>query len=87
MVKEDGKTIVDLSQHGEEYMAVFGGLGGKGNRFFLSNESRAPMTATPGALGEERILQLELRTMAHAGLVMKSLFLPVSCLHCRSRLI
>lgn len=69
VVKEHGKTIVDLSQHGQEYMAAFGGLGGKGNRFFLSNENRAPMTATPGTPGQERNLQLELRTMAHAGLV------------------
>lgn len=69
MVKENGKTIMDLSEHGQEYVAVFGGLGGKGNRFFLSNENRAPMTATSGEQGEERVLQLELRTMAHAGLV------------------
>uniref|UniRef100_A0AAV2M0G1 Uncharacterized protein n=1 Tax=Knipowitschia caucasica TaxID=637954 RepID=A0AAV2M0G1_KNICA len=69
IVKEQGETIVDLSDHGQEFVAVFGGTGGKGNRFFLSNENRAPMTATPGEVGEERILQLELRTMAHAGLV------------------
>ncbi|XP_072223679.1 mitochondrial ribosome-associated GTPase 2 [Leuresthes tenuis] len=69
VVKEQGKTIVDLAVHGQEYLAVFGGAGGKGNRFFLSNENRAPMTATPGIEGQERVLQLELRTMAHAGLV------------------
>ncbi|KAM9351224.1 mitochondrial ribosome-associated GTPase 2 [Symphorus nematophorus] len=69
VVKEQGKTVVDLSEHGQEYLAVFGGAGGKGNRFFLSNENRAPMTATPGMEGQERVLQLELRTMAHAGLV------------------
>lgn len=72
MVKEAGQTVVDLSKHGQEYLAVFGGAGGKGNRFFLSNENRAPMTATPGMEGQERVLQLELRTMAHAGLVRKS---------------
>ncbi|CAN9515375.1 unnamed protein product [Ophioblennius macclurei] len=69
VVKEQGKTIVDLEKHGQEFVAVFGGAGGKGNRFFLSNENRAPMTTTPGGAGEERVLQLELRTMAHAGLV------------------
>ena len=69
MVKEHGKIVVDLSDHGQEFLAAFGGAGGKGNRFFLSNENRAPMTATPGELGEERLFQLELRTMAHAGLV------------------
>nr|XP_061802976.1 mitochondrial ribosome-associated GTPase 2-like [Nerophis lumbriciformis] len=69
VVKEQGKALVDLSENGQVYLAVFGGAGGKGNRFFLSNENRAPMTATPGTEGQERVLQLELRTMAHAGLV------------------
>ncbi|MEQ2280633.1 GTPase of the mitochondrial inner membrane that associates with the large ribosomal subunit [Ameca splendens] len=69
VVKEQGTTIMDLTEHGQEYLAVFGGAGGKGNRFFLSNENRAPMMATPGMAGQERVLQLELRTMAHAGLV------------------
>ncbi|KPP79316.1 mitochondrial ribosome-associated GTPase 2-like [Scleropages formosus] len=69
IVKENGKKVADLSHHGQEYVAVFGGAGGKGNRFFLSNENRAPLSATPGEKGQERVLQLELLTMAHAGLV------------------
>ncbi|XP_017578073.2 mitochondrial ribosome-associated GTPase 2 isoform X1 [Pygocentrus nattereri] len=69
VVKELGRILADLALHGQEYVAVHGGGGGKGNRFFLSNENRAPMMATPGEKGEERVLQLELRTMAHAGLV------------------
>ncbi|KAK6479435.1 mitochondrial ribosome-associated GTPase 2-like isoform X2 [Huso huso] len=69
IVKEDGTVVADLSKHGQEYVAAFGGTGGKGNRFFLSNENRAPTKATPGEHGQERVLQLELRTMAHAGMV------------------
>ncbi|XP_008317544.1 mitochondrial ribosome-associated GTPase 2 isoform X3 [Cynoglossus semilaevis] len=69
VVKEQGRTIVDLTEHGQEFPAAFGGAGGKGNRFFLSNENRAPTAATPGMPGDEIVLQLELRTMAHAGLV------------------
>lgn len=87
VVKEHGKTIVDFSQHGQEYLAAFGGLGGKGNRFFLSNENRAPMQATPGTPGQERALQLELRTMAHAGLVRKSCFFAVFRLHFKNALL
>ncbi|TSX72090.1 Mitochondrial ribosome-associated GTPase 2 [Bagarius yarrelli] len=68
VLKEEGRTVADLAQHGQEYVAVHGGAGGKGNRFYLSNEIRAPMTTTAGEEGEERVLQLELRTMAHAGL-------------------
>ncbi|XP_069808847.1 mitochondrial ribosome-associated GTPase 2 isoform X2 [Dendropsophus ebraccatus] len=69
LVKEDGVTLADLATPGEEFFAAYGGAGGKGNRFFLSNENRAPVTATPGDLGEERCLHLELKTMAHAGMV------------------
>lgn len=69
IVKEEGKTVADLSRHGQLYTAAYGGAGGKGNHFFLSNENRAPTTATPGDRGQERIFQLELRTMAHAGLI------------------
>ncbi|XP_053103895.1 mitochondrial ribosome-associated GTPase 2 [Hemicordylus capensis] len=69
VVKEDCRIVADLNQHGEEYVAAYGGLGGKGNRFFLSNENRAPITATLGEPGQERVLHLELKTMAHAGMV------------------
>ncbi|XP_053562376.1 mitochondrial ribosome-associated GTPase 2 [Bombina bombina] len=69
IVKEDGQVIADLSKPGEEFVVAHGGLGGKGNRFFLSNENRSPMTAMPGEPGEERMLQLEVKTMAHAGMV------------------
>uniref|UniRef100_A0A8C5R4Y1 Mitochondrial ribosome associated GTPase 2 n=1 Tax=Leptobrachium leishanense TaxID=445787 RepID=A0A8C5R4Y1_9ANUR len=69
LVKEDGIVLADLSQPGEEFIAAHGGAGGKGNRFFLSNENRAPMEATPGESGEERSLQLEMKSMAHAGMV------------------
>lgn len=69
VVMEDGEIMAELRQHGEEYVAAYGGAGGKGNRFFLSNENRAPTLATEGEPGETRILHLELKTMAHAGMV------------------
>ncbi|XP_060086669.1 mitochondrial ribosome-associated GTPase 2 [Heteronotia binoei] len=69
VVKEDSQVVADLNQHGEEYVAAYGGAGGKGNRFFLDNFNRAPVSATEGEPGQERVLHLELRTMAHAGMV------------------
>ncbi|XP_034979887.2 mitochondrial ribosome-associated GTPase 2 [Zootoca vivipara] len=69
VVKEDCTIVADLNHHGEEYVAAYGGAGGKGNRFFLANDNRAPTTATEGEPGQEKILHLELKTMAHAGLV------------------
>lgn len=69
MVKEGNTVLADLSRPGDEYIAAWGGAGGKGNRFFLANDNRAPATCTPGQPGQERVLLLELKTMAHAGMV------------------
>ncbi|XP_058033731.1 mitochondrial ribosome-associated GTPase 2 isoform X3 [Ahaetulla prasina] len=69
MIKEGTKIVADLNHPGEEYVAVYGGAGGKGNRFFLANDNRAPTTATPGELGEERSLHLELKIVGHAGMI------------------
>ncbi|XP_008055630.1 mitochondrial ribosome-associated GTPase 2 [Carlito syrichta] len=69
LVKEGDEIVADLSRPGDEYVAALGGEGGKGNRFFLANDNRAPVTCTPGQLGQERVLYLELKTVAHAGMV------------------
>ncbi|XP_054580156.1 mitochondrial ribosome-associated GTPase 2 isoform X1 [Eptesicus fuscus] len=69
LVKEGNEVVADLSHPGDEYVAALGGAGGKGNRFFLANDNRAPVTCTSGEPGQERELFLELKTMAHAGLV------------------
>uniref|UniRef100_A0A8C9E530 Mitochondrial ribosome-associated GTPase 2 n=1 Tax=Phocoena sinus TaxID=42100 RepID=A0A8C9E530_PHOSS len=69
LVKEGNKVLADLSHPGDEFIAALGGAGGKGNRFFLANSNRAPTTCTPGQPGQERVLFLELKTVAHAGLV------------------
>lgn len=69
LVKEGGEVVADLSHPGDEYIAALGGAGGKGNRFFLANDNRAPVTCTPGQPGQERVLYLELKTVADAGMV------------------
>ncbi|XP_006873457.1 PREDICTED: mitochondrial ribosome-associated GTPase 2 [Chrysochloris asiatica] len=69
LVKEGEDTVADLSGPDDEFIAALGGAGGKGNRFFLANDNRAPMTCTPGQAGQERVLFLELKTVAHAGMV------------------
>ncbi|XP_004644258.1 mitochondrial ribosome-associated GTPase 2 [Octodon degus] len=69
LVKEGSEIVADLSCPGDEYIAALGGAGGKGNRFFLANDNRAPVTCTPGEPGQERVLHLELKTVAHAGMV------------------
>lgn len=66
---ESGEVLGSLEKDGEVFVAARGGAGGKGNHFFLSNENRAPAKAEFGAKGQELRLRVELRTMAHAGLI------------------
>ena len=65
----EGKMLTSLDEEHEYYIAARGGAGGRGNKFFLTNECRAPAKAELGAQGENRLLLLELRLMANAGLV------------------
>ena len=53
-------------------MLAGGGEGGRGNLSFVTAQHKTPMMATCGTPGEERVLNLELRTMAHVGLVSSS---------------
>jgi GTP-binding protein len=53
----------------EVYIAARGGAGGHGNNFYLSNQSRKPVKAEFGGLGEIVAYTLEMRVMATAGLV------------------
>lgn len=63
------KQLADLDEEGSMFLAAKGGTGGKGNQFFLSNENRHPRIAEAGAKGEEFIYLLELKIIAHIGLV------------------
>src|SRR5205085_12194353 len=49
--------------------AAHGGRGGRGNRAFATSTNRAPRQTQPGIPGEERWLVLELKMIAHAGLI------------------
>lgn len=69
VIDENGNIIADLDYNNAKFIAARGGAGGKGNHFFLSNENRHPRVAEFGAEGESRIYSLELKLLAHAGLV------------------
>ena len=75
---EEGDFLTELDQEGDYYIGARGGAGGRGNKFFLSNEERAPAKAESGAKGENQVLLVELKTMADAGLV--RLLLLYTCL-------
>ncbi|GAB1610424.1 mitochondrial ribosome-associated GTPase 2-like, partial [Argonauta hians] len=70
VVKTDElETVGSLLKEGQYVLAARGGAGGKGNRFFLSNEERAPACAETGAAGQKRSLVLEMTALAHVGLI------------------
>jgi GTP-binding protein len=64
-----GEILAELYSHGDRWMAVAGGRGGRGNARFLSNRRRAPTFAEQGEHGEQRWLKLEIRLMADVALV------------------
>lgn len=63
------KILSNLKRDNHYFLAARGGAGGKGNRFFLTNEERAPTTVEEGALGQNFHLSVELQTLAHVGLI------------------
>jgi GTP-binding protein len=65
---EDG-VLADLVRAGDTVMVARGGRGGLGNTHFATSTQRAPRIAQKGEPGEERALDLELKTIAHAALI------------------
>lgn len=66
---ETGDVLADLTVGGEEIVIAHGGRGGRGNNHFVSSTNQAPRDWEPGALGESRWLDLELKLLAEVGLV------------------
>lgn len=71
LIKEHpSKNILyDLVNPASSYVAVQGGEGGLGNAIFSSTIDRKPIESTPGELGEEKIVEVEMRLIAAVGLV------------------
>ncbi|CAF1180845.1 unnamed protein product [Adineta ricciae] len=67
--KMNGKTVCELRKHEQKFIAARGGLGGKGNYYFLSNMNRAPTEYELGANGDKKKYKLELQLIAHFGLL------------------
>jgi GTP-binding protein len=65
----NGDVLADLTHDGEKVLLAKGGAGGLGNLHFKSSTNRTPRQCTPGAPGEERELQLELKVLADVGLL------------------
>ncbi|MFN0072919.1 MAG: Obg family GTPase CgtA, partial [Chloroflexota bacterium] len=65
----DSSLVADLRFPFEEVMVARGGRGGLGNTHFKTSTNRAPRVAQKGEPGEERWLNLELKTLADVGIV------------------
>ncbi|SDL64129.1 GTPase ObgE [Tessaracoccus oleiagri] len=66
---ETGEQLADLTEEGQEFVAVLGGKGGLGNAALASSARKAPGFALLGEEGEAREIQLELKVVADVGLV------------------
>ena len=66
-----GHILKDLAKDGDSVVVARGGKGGYGNLHFKTSTNRAPRDTTPGAMGEERLIVLELKVIADVGLIGK----------------
>ncbi len=65
-----GELLADL-EAGARAIIARGGKGGLGNSRFKSATNQVPRQSTPGEVGEERTLRLELKLIADVGLIGK----------------
>lgn len=63
------KVIADLTTAGEEFLALKGGRGGRGNSKFATSTRQAPRFAEMGEQTKSFELILELKTIADVGLI------------------
>ena len=66
---ETGTVIGEVTLEGEELLVARGGRHGLGNSHFKTSTNRTPRRTTPGTLGDERKLRLELSVLADVGLL------------------
>lgn len=70
VIRDVNQNIIgDLNKAGSMFIAARGGSGGRGNHFFITDTNQSPEIAEYGAEGECVNYTLELRSIAHFGLV------------------
>ena len=65
----NNRLLRDLSENGEEFIYLEGGLGGKGNTYYKSSIHQAPNIAQKGLPGESAEIVLELKLIADVGII------------------
>ena len=66
-----GQILADMYEHGQTYVALRGGRGGKGNNFFKSPTRQSPRFSQLGEVTKAYKVVLELKTIADVALVGK----------------
>jgi GTP-binding protein len=66
---DGAELVVDLTEHGQQFVLCKGGRGGLGNRNFATARRQTPRFAQPGEPGAIGHFRLELRLIAEVGLV------------------
>ncbi len=69
VTNDEGLTLADFIQDGQEAVVAQGGRGGFGNAHFVSSVRQAPNFSEKGEAGETSLLSLELKLIADVGLV------------------
>ncbi len=67
--EKTGDVLADLTENNSEFIAAKGGIGGRGNVHFKSSTNQTPFYAQKGRPGEIKKIRLELKMIAHIGLV------------------
>ncbi|MCB0282130.1 MAG: GTPase ObgE [Calditrichaeota bacterium] len=66
---EKDEILVDFTEDGQKFTVAKGGRGGKGNARYVTATNQSPRDWEVGFPGEERELELELKSIADIGLV------------------
>jgi len=67
--KKTGCILKDFTIDGDSLIIAKGGRGGHGNKHYATSTNRTPRIAQDGTPGAERLIKLELKLIADAGLV------------------
>ena len=66
---DSGKLLCDMVEDQQQFTALKGGRGGRGNQHFATSRRQAPKFAKPGDIAQSMNLLLELKTIADVGLI------------------
>lgn len=66
---KSGQIVGDLNEKDMMFIAARGGAGGRGNKFFCTDDQQAPEICEYGAKGEDISYHLEIRSMADVGFI------------------